>query len=96
MEAIIIFLSSFIASLSSFIISFIILSTFKDEMTNVSSLGKKRLSRALHDLTNKVKLPRGTVLHSPTPEEEEKEEWEKAKKYMEKRRQEITEDYRKV
>lgn len=96
MEAIVVFLSSFFGSLSSFILSFIIISTFKNELLNMSSVGSKRLSRTLHDLTNKVKPPGGTVLHAPTPEEERSEMWEDFKKKVEERRQEITQDYRNI
>ncbi len=88
MEAIVVFLSSFFGSISAYSLYRYI----------TSSSGQSAVLKPLQRLAQKVNPPKGEVLHSPTPEEEEKEEWRKFEKLVEEKRQKmgITEDYRKV
>ena len=88
MEAIVVFLSSFFgSSLAYFIYRY-----------STSEKAKQTVLGPLQRLKSKINPPKGTVLHSPTPEQEQKEEWDKFTKLVEEKRQSmgVTQDFREV
>lgn len=95
MEYLLIFLASFLGSLTAILL---IRYKTRNGLTKIPPAKKQAILEALEKATIKPYKPHMEVLHSPTPDEERKEEWREFVKLVEKKRQKmgVTQDFRRI